>query len=60
MAGGKPTELPCDSHYTRVLGARMHYIEHGAGDPIVLSRAQVRPGRSQDPVPVPAESVHRW
>lgn len=29
-------EFPYESHYAEVFGSRMHYIEQGAGDPILL------------------------
>ena len=31
MSAQKPTDFPYESHYAKVLGSRMHYVEHGSG-----------------------------
>lgn len=36
MAEAIPAAFPFESHYVEVLGSRMHYVEAGTGDPILL------------------------
>lgn len=40
MRAEKPADLPYESHYADVLGARMHYVAHGEGDPILFLHGQ--------------------
>jgi len=30
------TKFPFESHYVKVLGLKMHYIDEGKGDPILF------------------------
>ena len=40
MTVQKPADFPYPSHFTDVLGSRMHYVEHGNGDPILFLHGQ--------------------
>ena len=40
MSVHKPTDFPYQSRYAEVLGSRMHYVEHGSGDPVLLLHGQ--------------------
>jgi len=35
-----PADFPYDSHFAEVLGARMHYVTHGTGDPVLFLHGQ--------------------
>jgi haloalkane dehalogenase len=40
MTTQKPADFPYPSHFADVLGSRMHYVEHGSGDPILFLHGQ--------------------
>lgn len=40
MNAAKPADFPYESRYADVLGSRMHYVEHGAGDPVLFLHGQ--------------------
>lgn len=40
MSEYKPGDFPYASHYANVLGSRMHYVEHGDGDPVLFLHGQ--------------------
>ncbi|MDT8408991.1 MAG: haloalkane dehalogenase [Wenzhouxiangellaceae bacterium] len=40
MNARKPDDFPYPSRYADVLGSKMHYVEHGAGDPILFLHGQ--------------------
>ena len=40
MAMSKPADFPYESRYAEVLGSRMHYVEHGSGDPVLFLHGQ--------------------
>lgn len=40
MSATKPKDFPYTSHYANVLGSRMHYVEHGDGDPVLFLHGQ--------------------
>jgi len=40
MSANKPGDFPYTSHYADVLGSRMHYVEHGSGDPVLFLHGQ--------------------
>lgn len=40
MSARKPTDFPYQSRYVEVLGSRMHYVEQGAGDPVLFLHGQ--------------------
>jgi len=40
MSVQKPSDFPYESHYAEVLGARMHYVAHGDGDPVLFLHGQ--------------------
>lgn len=40
MSAHKPSDFPYESHYAEVLGSKMHYVEHGTGDPILFLHGQ--------------------
>ena len=40
MNVNKPADFPYESHYADVLGSRMHYVEHGSGDPVLFVHGQ--------------------
>jgi len=40
MSVRKPGDFPYESRYAEVLGSRMHYVEHGAGDPVLFLHGQ--------------------
>ena len=40
MSAAKPHDFPYESRYADVLGSRMHYVEHGSGDPVLFLHGQ--------------------
>ncbi len=40
MSFAKPADFAYPSQFVEVLGAKMHYVEHGAGDPILFLHGQ--------------------
>lgn len=40
MSAIKPNDFPYESRYADVLTSRMHYVEHGSGDPVLLLHGQ--------------------
>jgi len=40
MSTPKPDDLPYESRYADALGSRMHYVEHGTGDPVLFLHGQ--------------------
>ena len=40
MRASKPDDFPYPSHCIDVLGSKMHYVEHGEGDPILFLHGQ--------------------
>lgn len=40
MSFPKPADFPYPSRYAEVLGSKLHYVEHGEGDPILFLHGQ--------------------